>query len=162
LAAEAALDDRLAGEEGEQRVEAGDPEDGGRLVEGGLVEEVFVAVVEARHLADRDHHRDRNRGAEAEFVVAEDGDDEDEGGGGGGGGGVGGGGGAGRALGGGRRADLALGQLLRLGVRPLSPAFPGAGGAAAVAAGPGGAIGGERSGALSTRRARLRRDGMLG
>ena len=80
LTPEGPLDDRPAGQEGQQRVEGGDEEQGGRLVEGRLVDDVLVAVVEARELADRDHHRDRDDRPEPEVVAAGDRDRDREGG----------------------------------------------------------------------------------
>ena len=79
-APEGPLDDVGAGEERQQGVEGGDVEDRGRLVEGALVEQVLVAVIQPGQLADRDHHRDRDDGPEPERVVAEDRDGDDEGG----------------------------------------------------------------------------------
>ena len=79
-APEGPLDDVGAGEEGQQGVERGDVEDRGRLVEGALVEQVLVAVIQPGQLADRDYHRDRDDGPEPERVAAEDRDGDDEGG----------------------------------------------------------------------------------
>ena len=72
VAAEAAIDDLVPGQEDEERVESGDPEEGGDLIERRLPDQVLVAVVEPSELSDNEHQRkceERNR---VEGIVAQD------------------------------------------------------------------------------------------
>jgi hypothetical protein len=78
LAVEVGADDRRAREPDHQREEGGDLEQGGRLVQCRLTDQVLVAVVQPHDLARDDDQRDRDEQDLVEVLVRDERDPGDE------------------------------------------------------------------------------------
>ena len=71
VAAELPVDDQVARQPDQKRVERRDPEERRHLVERCLVEDVLVAIVEPGELPNDQHQREREQGKGIESVLAE-------------------------------------------------------------------------------------------